>query len=94
MIHYPYDLEFVSYNRSFPNLCRGDFRINLYGKEWVLKLQSGGTATCYGATEHIVRRPWTIYEDLLSDDFPRDLIPAVLLLAHKHVPMGCCGGCI
>ncbi len=95
MIHYPYDLEFISYDGSFPNLCRGDFIINLYGRKWLLKLKTGGSATCYGgAAEHITRAPWQLYEDYIPDDFPRDLIPAVLLLAEKHVPQGCCGGCI
>lgn len=96
MIHYPYDLEFISYDGKFPNLCRGKLLIRLYGQQWGLRLKSGGSAHCYGSKniEHITKGPWTLNEDLLPDDFPRDLIPAVLLLAEKHIPQGCCGGCI
>jgi len=95
MIHYPYDLEFISYDGKFPNLCRGKLLIRLHGQQWGLRLKSGGVARSYGDNvEHIVQGPWQLEEDLLPDDFPRDLIPAVLLLVEKRVPRGCCAGCL
>jgi len=93
-----YELEFVSYDGAYPNLCSGTLRLRLNGKVVVFpshSLMSGGSVSFDDDWSEIVTDgPWSITK--YPDDFPDSLQLrlAVNRLVNDNVPCGCCGGCV
>ncbi len=95
----PIPLEFVSYDGEFPNLCKGVLVLKFQGVKFSFSgvLKSGGTVSLGEPCDAIVSYgDWGIHLDTLHSmypTFPPDMYPALILLANKHIPAGCCGGC-
>ena len=94
-----YELEFVSYDGAYPNLCSGILKLMLNGKIVVFSshsLMSGGSVSFNDDWSEIVVTdgPWTITQ--YPDDFPDSLQLrlAVNRLVNDNVRWGCCGGCV
>lgn len=91
--------KFVSYNGRYPNLCSGTLKFKLNGKLYTLGenrcfwLVSGGTVGFdEDWNEQVTTGPWS-----LPDSIPEELEPyrkEIEDMINKHIPWGCCGGCI
>ncbi len=87
----------IEYDGSYPSLCSGTLTIHLGDRTWVCDrvLSSGGSVSFDGSwNENVTSGEWTIYEDELPKDFPRDLVEKLEELVNSEVPHGCCGGCV
>ena len=89
-------VEFVSYDGKFPNLCRGELKLLVDKKEYVLNniLCSGGSVWFDDDwCEHVTEGFWTI--DL--SELPKELeqyIDEIEDVVYMNVECGCCGGCV
>lgn len=98
-------IEFVSYDGSYPNLCRGTLKVSIYGVgysfgdcddsvDFPAFWKSGGClkSDYSGAIED----DWLIAEYSLEEfpDWIRVLLPDLIKLMNDNVEKGCCGGCI
>ena len=98
------DIEFVSYDGKYPNLCRGTLVLRIDGKEYSFRnsLDSGGMVTHDGNFNN-----WNVYVDewLFSpeNDFSEEIKNLNLteaekkwirILINENVEWGCCGGCV
>ena len=88
-------VKFIDYTGEYPNLCRGELRIEINGEELTLSnvLKSGGA--CWfdkNWNDYVKHGPWKVdlgcYPEL--KEFENEIIEVV----NKNVPQGCCGGCI
>lgn len=89
-------IEFVSYDGSFPNLCRGTLVIKVNGKEYNCGrcLMSGGSVTFDDHwAEHIGEGDWSIDKDCLPKEIAH-LYKEIADVVNANVPQGCCGGCV
>lgn len=91
-------VEFVSYNGKYPNLCSGTLVIKVDGKQYELRyiLSSGGCL--YENPEWGLatkKGPWSI-DTWGLEDHPElmQYVDELTELVNKHIPQGCCGGCI
>lgn len=87
-------VEFVSYDGSFPNLCSGTLVLRIDGIERTMPphcLNSGGSVSFddnWG--EHVESGRWSV-------DVPEELVQheqEIEDCVNRHVPFGCCGGCV
>lgn len=97
------DIKFVSYDGSFPNLCRGTLVVDIEGTahsfgdegEYPAFWTSGGSAYCdHNWEEHVAQGEWKLSA---GDDYPAAMRPwldELLKVFNENVPQGCCGGCI
>ena len=88
------DIEFVSYNGKYPNLCSGVLTLRVDGKirqfDWCLI--SGGYCDVYEDLCKIGE--WDIKDDVFSD-FTKNEKELIRVLVNKNVEQkGCCGGCL
>ena len=94
------EIEFVSYNGKYPNLCSGWLELKIDGKPWrrYVNLFSGGQCYIDGEREVVEQGPWDLagydYDYLVNDGFTDEEINAIICLLNEHVEFGCCGGCI
>lgn len=90
------EVEIVSYDGDYPNLCSGKLVIKVAGKEWTFaehSLSSGGSVYFTDDWEEVVEDgPWDIHE--WPDDFPEEAKKYVLDKVNEEIPWGCCGGCV
>ena len=92
------NVEFVSYDGEYPNLCRGTLVYKIDGKEYSVEniLSSGGYLD--GNKNEAVRGKWVICEDFLPEEFQGDARELLSLklrdVVNDNIPHGCCGGCI
>jgi hypothetical protein len=89
-------IEFVSYDGSFPNLCRGTLVIKVNGKEYNCGecLMSGGSAFFdNNGGDHIEEGEWSIDKDYLPKEIEH-LYEEIADVVNANVPYGCCGGCL
>ena len=91
------ELEFVSYNGGYPNLCSGKLIMKLNGKRIEFPdycLRSGGSwyFTNGYSEEHVEEGEWEIEE--FPKNFPEELKEKANELVNNNVPFGCCGGCL
>ena len=90
------ELEFVSYDGEYPNLCSGQLILKLDGKEILFPencLLSGGSVSFTEDWEEIVEQgEWTISS--FPKDFPEELKYEVENLVNNNIYKGCCGGCV
>ena len=87
-------VEFISYDGTYPNLCSGLLVLKINGK--VKKFpryclhSGGGVWFDDNWCGHIESGPWSI-------DLPKDLEPLRVEIEkciNENIPHGCCGGCI
>ena len=86
-------VKFISYDGSYPNLCSGDCKVEVNGKEYSLELDSGGD--CYFSEDwdgNVGVGDWSV--DGWPEDFPEDKKDEVISLINENIPKGCCGGCL
>jgi hypothetical protein len=87
------NLEFVSYDGRYPNLCSGTLVLSLNGKDVTFPeycLTSGGSTDW--REDEIEEGPWRI--DSWPKGFPEELKARAVELVNDHIEWGCCGGCI
>lgn len=90
------DIQFISYDGEYPNLCSGTLVYSVNGVEHSVRygLSSGGRVWfSEGWDEHIESGEWSLH----SADFP-DLDEEgrriLTDLVNANVRQGCCGGCV
>ena len=89
----PVDIEFVSYDGEYPNLCSGELVLKINGEERNLGrcLVSGG---CAGVDDNLddfcITGEWSV--DL--PDYLKEYEAQITSIVNKNVRYGCCGGCI
>lgn len=87
-------IEFVSYDGDYPNLCAGTLVIKVEGVEFKLPhaLASGGHVWFDDDwNEHVIQGLWRV------KNLPEELEPfrkEITDLVNKNVEHGCCGGCV
>lgn len=89
-----HNIEFISYDGRYPNLCRGELVIKVNGKEWKLNncLASGGRIYFGPDWEaNIEYGDWSVVSLPPELEPYRDEIEEVV---NENIPNGCCGGCI
>ena len=90
------DLQFVSYDGKYPNLCRGTLKMRLGENDVIFPeycLSSGGSAGFTKDWEDVVTDgEWTISE--WPENFPESLKEKATQLVNENVRHGCCGGCL
>ena len=101
------EIEFISYDGKYPNLCSGTLKLKIDGKEhtFLYCLSSGGTDYSDEDWNWTVERgEWTFdpkfsiidHGKSKSEDFnftPEE-IELINNLVNQNVEQGCCGGCI
>jgi len=92
------DIEFVSYDGEWPNLCSGELVLLIDGNMVSCGrcLSSGGNVTHDEEWNFTVTSgDWDVdfddFQHLNLTDNEKRLITA---LVNENVPQGCCGGCI
>ena len=88
-------LKFVSYDGTYPCLCKGILKMELDGKIITFPrhcLISGGSIFNEDLEEDIIEDEWTI--DCYPPNFPKELEDKATELVNENIPFGCCGGCI
>lgn len=86
-------IEFISYDGTFPNRCRGNLVLRINGEEVNFEhcLCSGGTVwfdSDWG--EHIENGPWSVNVPNEFAQYTNEITEIV----NDNVPWGCCGGCV
>lgn len=99
------NIEFVSYDGAFPNLCSGTLTLKIdkipyvFGRDerYSTFWSSGGRAGVgFGGDEYLERGAWEFY---IWDraKFPEFLVgheSELMEVFNANIPYGCCGGCI
>ena len=88
-----YEVKFISYDGTYPNLCSGELILEINGK-----LERFNHALCSGGmvwfddewNEHIEQGEWYVS---LPKEFEH-LENIVTELVNENVECGCCGGCV
>lgn len=86
-------VEFVSYNGSYPNLCRGQLIVRINNKEINLGacLTSGGDVWFDEYwDENIDEGEWFVDVPKQYEEYEEEITRIV----NENVPYGCCGGCV
>lgn len=87
------NVEFVSYDGDYPNLCSGELVLRINGKEVSL-----GRCLCSGGSvwfdddwcEHVGCGPWSVNVPEEFKQYEEEITNVV----NENVPWGCCGGCV
>lgn len=95
-------IEFVSYDGRYPALCCGTLVLSIEGVHVSFRnaLRSGGTYWFdEDGDEHTKTGPWVFDPEFAEIDGPHFALSAedverITALVNKHVPYGCCGGCL
>lgn len=93
------DIQFVSYDGRWPNLCSGTLILSIDGKQHSFKycLSSGGQCGFENgdySKEYVTEGPWSFsnYNDDIK--FTDNEIVVIEHLINDNIPFGCCGGCL
>jgi hypothetical protein len=90
------ELDFVSYDGDFPNLCSGKLIMSIDGKSIEFPdycLRTGGSAYIDDNGNEIIENgEWDIIK--YPENFPECLKKEAIELVNKKIQHGCCGGCI
>ena len=97
----------IKYKGKYPCLCRQPLTVTLTNPKdkndkMVFKgmtIISGGICQVdNNGNETLEKNPWTLLDMKthrdVSEDFPKEYIPALLCEINTKVPWGCCGGCL
>lgn len=103
-------VEFVSYTGRFPNLCSGILTVKIDGQQLTFGGYKGDTdfprIWCSGGSvrfdkdweAHVTKGAWEcLYSPSDINRFPpivSNNIEHIIKVMNKHVPHGCCGGCV
>lgn len=89
------NIEFVSYNGAFPNLCSGELRVKVSGKIYGgIHIISGGRVWFdEGWDDHVEDGPWSVDEDTLPEQIKK-YKKEIEDVVNENVRWGCCGGCV
>lgn len=91
----------IAYTGAFPELCLGLLTVTIDGEPWEFPLdclRSGGeiirARRGRNEEDEVVVGPWEIRR--WPPDFPDDpaLRQHVRTMINRHLPWGCCGGCL
>ncbi len=91
------DIQFISYDGKWPNLCSGNlvFSVNGQKREVKYALCSGGGITQDWDT---YSGAWSIIpidaDELVFNDFTESDFKVLTDLVNENIEHGCCGGCI
>lgn len=88
----------IKYDGYYPNLCRGHLEVWVDEKyydfgEYCL-ISGGAVSFDENWEEHITKGDWSIDEENIPKDFPKELLPELLEEINIQIPHGCCGGCV
>nr|DAK19891.1 MAG TPA: hypothetical protein [Caudoviricetes sp.] len=94
------EIEFVSYDGKFPNLCNGVLTIKVDGVLYSLKncLMVNGFSHFDPYADDYRTYPWTLdtYNFKLAASeikFTKEEVNYLEKLCNEHIPHGHCGGC-
>jgi hypothetical protein len=92
-INNPSQLQFISYDGKYPNLCSGTLKFKAHGIEysWNNCLMSGGAADYMD--EFIETGEWWLRPSMV-DILDESSIILIERMINENIPQGCCGGCI
>lgn len=87
------NIEFISYNGRYPNLCSGQLVLKIDGETVDgIRLSSGGSVWFDSNwSEHVEEGDWSADNIPTKYEHAYDKIVAVI---NENVPKGCCGGCV
>lgn len=103
------DIQFVSYDGEYPNLCSGKLTLSVNGELFTFDhcLNSGGCAGVDFVTfdEYCETGEWSLNSYEYPDGhslgfgdngvrFSREELELITELVNENVSHGCCGGCI
>lgn len=103
------NIEFISYDGSFPNLCYGTLTVKIDGVEHTFGSSYNGAEYprfwCSGGSvsfdkewnPNIETGDWELpihIEDMFDDDNIKAILPDLINLMNDNVPKGCFGGCV
>lgn len=97
-----YEIEFISYNGEYPNLCSGELIIKVNNKIYKFDylLESGGSVSFTDDWNSIVSCDlWKLSQrnkqlKELNEIYGKTFEDDLLRIVNKFVPLGCCGGCV
>jgi len=89
------NIEFVSYDGKYPNLCGGTLTLRVDGEIFKTDycMESGGDYEIDEVEEHIYKGPWSMNRWKFYD-FSDEEFKEIERIVNKKVEWGCCGGCI
>ncbi len=86
----------IEYDGSYPNLCSGHLIVHIddtkYDFGCYCLSSGGGISFDADFSEIVTSGPWTLVEDSIPSDFPKDRLPELRNLIDSEIPQGCCGG--
>ena len=87
------NIEFISYNGRYPNLCSGQLMLKIDGEVIdSIRLISGGSVWFDNDwCEHVETGDWS------ADNIPtkyESIYDEIIAVINENVPKGCCGGCV
>lgn len=102
------DIEFISYDGTYPTLCFGTLVVALDGRkvafgdtdtaDFPAFWTSGGSVSFNEDwDEEVTKSDWEMSCSVAEKDYPPDIwkaLPAVLDVMNANVQHGCCGGCV
>lgn len=91
------DIQFVSYDGEYPNLCSGELVLNVAGERVSADhclTSGGGIGFDRNGYEYVDKGPWYVNLDRFSMSFSEEEQRAITAIVNEKVPQGCCGGCI
>lgn len=91
------EIKFINYDGKYPNLCSGNliFTVNNQTIECDHVLISGGKATFDTNWNDLVTKGnWSINFFEVPIELSKEEQDYLTFLVNKHVPKGCCGGCL
>lgn len=84
-------VEFVSYDGSFPNLCRGTLILKLDGKEITFPKYCLNSNGWFDDEYCAYQGDWEICKWPMG--FPKDCMKEATAVVNENIEHGCCGGC-
>lgn len=100
-------VEFVSYDGKWPNLCSGVLTLKINGKEEKFGFSfkgeqmhpkfwsSGGSCGFFNnySDSYVNQAPWEFTQNDLPEQF-QEYFEEISEVFNENVPFGCCGGCL
>lgn len=90
------EIEFMSYDGDYPNLCSGVLVMKIDGVLWKFdshSLSSGGSVSFDDNwSEEVIEGEWSIGR--WPENFPEEAKQRTIDLVNENVSHGCCGGCV